>query len=79
MSGSPAATEWLGWVATAVFASSYFFAAQRSLRLIQALGAVLWIGYGILIGATPVIVANLVVGGIALVSAVRRRSSLLQQ
>jgi len=31
------------------------------LRRIQALAALLWIGYGILIHAAPVIVANLVV------------------
>jgi Bacterial inner membrane protein len=76
VSGGPAPAEWLGWVATAVFAASYFFTAQRSLRLVQALGAALWISYGIVIGAAPVVAANLVVGGIALVSAVRRRPSV---
>lgn len=64
--------EWIGWVATAVFAASYFFRRPASLRRIQALAAVLWIGYGIIIKAPPVIVANLVVAGVALLSSFQR-------
>jgi hypothetical protein len=53
--------EWLGWTATAVFVGSYFFARPSLLRGVQMLGALLWITYGVLIGASPVIVANILV------------------
>jgi hypothetical protein len=51
-------TESLGWVATAVFVSSYFFRRPAALRAMQMLGATLWVIYGCLIGAVPVIAAN---------------------
>ncbi len=54
-------TDWLGWTATAVFVGSYFFRRPAALRGIQMLGAALWILYGALIGAKPVIVANVLV------------------
>ena len=54
-------TEWLGWCATAVFVGSYFCARPSHLRTAQMLGALLWIGYGALLGAVPVIVANVLV------------------
>lgn len=54
-------TESLGWVATAVFVGSYFFARPAALRAVQMAGAALWILYGVLIGAAPVVVANVLV------------------
>jgi threonine/homoserine/homoserine lactone efflux protein len=60
--------DWLGWVATAVFASSYLFREPRALRWVQAISACLWVGYGVLIHALPVIVANLMVAGVAVMS-----------
>ena len=65
--------EWVGWLATGVFAVSYFCRQPVALRRTQALAALLWIGYGITIKALPVIVANLVVATIALVSSFQRR------
>jgi hypothetical protein len=65
--------EWLGYTATAVFASSYFFKSPRALRQLQALAALLWIGYGVMIRATPVIVANAVVMVIAVSSLLASR------
>ena len=62
----------IGWVATATFATSYFFKRPGSLRRVQALAALLWIGYGVLIHAPPVIVANLIVASVALYSSFRR-------
>jgi hypothetical protein len=59
-------TEYLGWAATAVFAGSYFCARDRTLRVVQMAGALIWILYGILIGASPVIVANALVFAAAL-------------
>lgn len=54
-------TQGLGWVATAVFVASYFFAKPAALRAVQMIGATLWIVYGCLIGAIPVIAANALV------------------
>ena len=62
---------WIGWVATAVFASSYLCREAASLRRVQAAAAVLWVVYGVLIQAAPVIVANLIVAGVALASSLR--------
>jgi hypothetical protein len=53
--------EGLGWAATAVFVGSYFFARPSRLRGVQMVGALLWITYGVLINASPVIVANVLV------------------
>jgi uncharacterized protein with PQ loop repeat len=58
--------ESIGWVATAVFAASYFCKEAVVLRRLQALAAVLWIAYGVLIAAPPVIVANVIVASLAL-------------
>jgi len=60
--------DWIGWVATATFASSYFSKQPATLRRIQALAALLWMTYGVMIHAMPVIVANVVVAAMALVS-----------
>jgi len=53
--------ECLGWAATAVFVGSYFFGRPSLLRGVQMLGALLWVTYGVLINASPVIVANVLV------------------
>jgi len=60
--------SWIGWVATAVFASSYLCRRPVALRRVQAAAAVLWVVYGVLIQAAPVIVANLIVAVAALYS-----------
>jgi hypothetical protein len=62
----------IGWVATAVFAGSYLCRDQGRLRRVQAAAAVLWVVYGALIGAMPVVVANLIVAGVALWSSLPR-------
>jgi hypothetical protein len=51
----------LGWVATGVFVGSYFSKKPAALRAIQMCGAALWILYGFLIHAAPVIAANMLV------------------
>ena len=51
----------LGWVATAIFSTSYFFRRQTTLRRIQAAAACLWVAYGLAIGALPVVAANVIV------------------
>ena len=57
--------EYLGWLATAVFVSSYFCARAETLKRVQMAGAAMWIAYGVVIGALPVIVANVLVLGAA--------------
>jgi hypothetical protein len=59
------AIDYLGWTATGVFVSSYFCARPERLRLVQMCGALLWVSYGVLIGASPVVAANLMVLGAA--------------
>ena len=70
----------IGWVATAVFASSYFFRQPATLRKIQAGAALLWVVYGFLIGAMPVVVANMIVAAAAVYSSftAQRRARLSQ-
>jgi hypothetical protein len=53
--------EILGWSATAVFVGSYFFSRPSLLRAAQMLGAAIWVSYGLLINASPVVVANILV------------------
>lgn len=63
--------ELLGWIATAVFVGSYFFRTPVATRRVQMAGALLWIAYGTLLGALPVVVANLLVFGAAAWTAAR--------
>ena len=58
----------LGWAATAIFSSSYFFRQPAALRRIQAAAACLWVAYGLAIGALPVVAANVVVAAAAIYS-----------
>jgi len=58
-------TEYLGWSATAVFVGSYFSSRADAIRRVQMLGALMWVAYGLLIGAYPVVVANVLVCGAA--------------
>jgi hypothetical protein len=66
-----------GWVATAVQTTSYFVPKASTLKKIQAAAACLWIAYGVKMGANPVIVANLIVGGVALLTSLRNRPSTI--
>ena len=61
-------------MATGIFVASYFFTRPSLLRGVQMLGALLWVVYGILIHASPVIVANLLVFSAAAWTAIRRSS-----
>ena len=58
----------IGWVATGIFTASYFFRQAKSLRLIQAAAACVWMVYGFAIGAMPVVVANAIVAVAAVYS-----------
>jgi len=61
----------LGWLATAMFVASYFTRQPATLRRVQGLAACMWAVYGTLIHAMPVIVANLIVAGVAVASSLR--------
>jgi Bacterial inner membrane protein len=65
----------LGWVATTLFVSSYFFKRPALLRAAQMAGAALWIVYGVLIAAIPVVVANGLVFGAAAWTLLRARAA----
>ena len=71
--------DWVGWLATAVFTSSYFSKEPATLRRVQAAAASLWLLYGILIHSVPVIVANVIVTGVALASSFRTREAAVNE
>jgi hypothetical protein len=56
---------YLGWAATCVFVASYFCKGPAAIRCVQMLGALMWLIYGGLIGALPVVAANALVFGAA--------------
>jgi uncharacterized protein with PQ loop repeat len=66
-------TQWIGWVATAMTVGSYFCRNQLTLRRIQAVAALVWMTYGILISARPIITANVIVASVAAWSTLRGR------
>jgi hypothetical protein len=68
-------SEGLGWVATAVFCASYFVRRRQAMLAIQTGAALLWVGYGALTHATPVVAANAIVMGSALWSLWRVRDT----
>jgi hypothetical protein len=57
--------DWIGWIATTMTVSSYFFRQPGTLRRIQGVAAVLWGTYGALIHSLPVLVANIFVASAA--------------
>jgi hypothetical protein len=63
--------ELIGWLATSIFAVSYFVRNPATMRWIQALAAVCWIIYGVVLHARPVIVANVIVVMLAALTALR--------
>jgi hypothetical protein len=65
--------EYLGWSATTVFVGSYFCRRTDLLRRTQMAGALMWVVYGLLIQAYPVVVANLLVFSAAGWTSMRKR------
>jgi hypothetical protein len=60
--------DWIGWLATIVFMTSYMSKSPAALRRIQALASCLWLTYGVVIHSVPMIVANALVAAVALYS-----------
>ena len=56
----------IGWTATAVFTVSYLTRGQSTLRRFQMAGASLWLTYGLVTQAAPVIGSNILVLAAAL-------------
>jgi hypothetical protein len=71
--------DWIGWLATAIFLVSYSCKDQGKLRRVQALAAVLWVVYGSILHAVPIVVANLLVAGVALYSSLISSSAARQE
>jgi hypothetical protein len=65
MSGMVSLADCVGWSATAVVVSSYFFERANAIRRVQMAGAVMWLSYGLLVAAYPVVVANVLIFGAA--------------
>ena len=64
-------SQWIGWLATGLFALSYFVRQEFNLLRLQTVSACLWITYGLAIGAMPVVIANVVVASGASLKAFR--------
>ena len=65
----------VGWLATAIFAISYFCKRTTTLSRVQGLAALAWITYGMLIHSLPIVVANVIVASLAFGSSLWRRSA----
>ena len=57
--------DYLGWLATAVVLASYGCRRSDALKRVQMAGALIWMMYGVLIQALPIVVANALVFGVA--------------
>jgi hypothetical protein len=73
---TPWLAESLGWMATAVFTASYFTRRQTILRRVQVAGATMWVTYGLVMQAAPVVVANLLVLSAAAWAELRERRAI---
>ncbi len=67
--------DWIGWLATAVFMTSYLSKNPAMLRRIQALASCLWLTYGVVIHSVPMIVANALVAVVAFYSSFKSAKS----
>ena len=63
--------EVLGWVATGVTLVSMMVKDMVTLRLVNAIGCLLWIGYGISKGDTPILLVNSTILGIHIIALIR--------
>ena len=67
--------DYLGWTATAVFVGSYFFSRPCLAARRADVRRALWVTYGVLIKASPVIVANVLVFSAAAWTTFRKASA----
>jgi hypothetical protein len=67
--------EALGWAATVVFTASYVCRGASAMLRVQLVGALLWMAYGMVLQATPVVAANAIVVAAAAVAVWRQRAT----
>jgi hypothetical protein len=72
---NPPIPDIIGWMATGVFVASYFFSKPSKLRLLQMVGSMLWMTYGIVIASKPVVAANVMVFAAAAWTVMRERTA----
>lgn len=53
--------EWIGYISTVLVLSSFLTSDIRLLRVLNSTGGVGWICYGITIGSSSVIIANIAI------------------
>lgn len=56
----------LGYVATAFVAGSFLLSSMLHLRLVNAIGAIMFIVYGVLIDSMPVVLLNVFITAVNL-------------
>ncbi|WP_281613685.1 YgjV family protein [Flammeovirga sp. SubArs3] len=59
-------SEYVGYIASAILMLSFTFKKANTLRIINSIGCIVFVIYGVMIDAWPVIISN---GFIALVNA----------
>ncbi|MFD1096629.1 uroporphyrinogen decarboxylase [Salegentibacter chungangensis] len=57
-------TEWIGYIASFFVAISFFMGNIIRLRIVNSVGCIAFIIYGVLIDSWPVIVTNAVIVGV---------------
>jgi hypothetical protein len=62
-------SDLVGWLATAIFSSSYFVKNPIALRLVQASSSLCWMIHGIQVHSRPLMIANIIAITLALGSA----------
>lgn len=67
-------TEILGMIATAFIVIGFMFSSERKIRIINAVGAVLYVVYGILIHSYSNIVLNSILVAVHLYKLIQQKS-----
>jgi uncharacterized protein with PQ loop repeat len=57
-------TSIIGYIATFVTGLSFMMKDLKTLRLVNALGCLIWILYGVLLNSVPIIITNVGIFGI---------------
>ncbi len=58
-------TEWVGYLASAVLLVSFTMKSMRNLRLVNSMGAILFVVYGFMLATSwPIIITNAAILGI---------------
>lgn len=66
-------SEILGWIGSAVVMLSYFFKDVVWLRIVNCIGCIVWIGFGILTHSLSVTVMNSIILIVHIIQLLRRK------